>query len=64
MNGATRDLPDGFRVRDCDEDNMFEMPGVVKNGRRVVCKVGNLEALSGGYIDCLPSRMLAAWVLR
>ncbi|KAG3112716.1 hypothetical protein PI125_g7965 [Phytophthora idaei] len=59
MNGVTRDLPDGFGVRDCGEDDMFEMPRVVKDGRRVVCTVVNFKALFGGYIDCPLSQMLA-----
>ncbi|KAG2777308.1 hypothetical protein Pcac1_g12296 [Phytophthora cactorum] len=39
MNVAAVNLPDGFGVRDYDEDEMFEIPGVVKGGRRVVSSV-------------------------
>ncbi|KAG3107839.1 hypothetical protein PI125_g12364 [Phytophthora idaei] len=48
MNGVTRDLPDGFGASDGDENDMFEVPRVVRNGRRVVSTVANFEALSGG----------------
>ncbi|GMF25483.1 unnamed protein product [Phytophthora fragariaefolia] len=50
--------PDGFgdRVNEAG-DEVREVPRVVDSGRRVV--VGSFEALSSGYIDCLPSQMLA-----
>ncbi|KAG1705050.1 hypothetical protein DVH05_005074 [Phytophthora capsici] len=55
---VTVELPDGFGVR---ADNEVEegVHRVVADGRRVVCAVGNFEALSSGYIECLPSKMLA-----
>ncbi|KAE9347460.1 hypothetical protein PR003_g6924 [Phytophthora rubi] len=59
---ATVNLPDGFGVRvDEEEGPDWESSshGVVEGGRRVVCAVGNYEALSSGYIDCLPSQVLA-----
>ncbi|KAG2920863.1 hypothetical protein PC119_g17587 [Phytophthora cactorum] len=59
LMNVTVDLPDGFGVRAEDDAEDAEPPCVVKCGRRVVCAVGNFEALSGGYIDCLPSQMLA-----
>ncbi|KAL3662802.1 hypothetical protein V7S43_012204 [Phytophthora oleae] len=53
------ELPEGFAVSN-EDDPDGEMPSLVKkDGRRVVCAVGNFEALSSGYIECLPSRMLA-----
>ncbi|KAE9023087.1 hypothetical protein PF010_g14469 [Phytophthora fragariae] len=55
---VTVDLPNGFGVYD-DEDAEDDMYRAVEDGRRVVCAVGNFEALSSGYIDCLPSQMLA-----
>ncbi|KAE8986476.1 hypothetical protein PR002_g22342 [Phytophthora rubi] len=55
---VTVNMPDGFGVRTEGEEDC-EVPRVVKDGRRVVCSVGNFEALSSGYIDCLPSQMLA-----
>ncbi|KAE9003297.1 hypothetical protein PR001_g18014 [Phytophthora rubi] len=59
---ATVNLPDGFGVRvDEEEGPDWESSsrGIVEGGRRVVCAVGNYEALSSGYIDCLPSQVLA-----
>ncbi|GMF40671.1 unnamed protein product [Phytophthora fragariaefolia] len=55
---VTVNLPNGFGVYDDDgaEDLVCR---VVEDGRRVVCAVGNFEALSSGYIDCLPSQILA-----
>ncbi|ETI39663.1 hypothetical protein F443_14763 [Phytophthora nicotianae P1569] len=32
---------------------------VVPQGKRVICSVGGIQALSDGYIDCCPSEMLA-----
>ncbi|KAE9068477.1 hypothetical protein PF010_g27049 [Phytophthora fragariae] len=55
---VTVTLPNGFGMR-TDEEDECDFPEVVKGGRRVVCAVGSFEALSGGMIDCLPSRMLA-----
>ncbi|KAE9165774.1 hypothetical protein PF005_g29467 [Phytophthora fragariae] len=55
---VTVNLPNGFGMRTYEEDEC-DFPEVVKGGRRVVCAVGSFEALSGGMIDCLPSRMLA-----
>lgn len=55
---VTVDLPNGFGIREGDTVES-EVPRVVEDGRRVVCAVGNFEALSSGYIDCLPSQMLA-----
>ncbi|KAE9356644.1 hypothetical protein PF008_g3504 [Phytophthora fragariae] len=55
---VTVDLPNGFGVYD-DEDAEDDAYRAVEDGRRVVCAVGNFEALSSGYIDCLPSQMLA-----
>ncbi|KAE9014558.1 hypothetical protein PR001_g15113 [Phytophthora rubi] len=54
---VTLDLPNGFGVYD-DEDAEDDVYRAV-DGRRVVCAVGYFEALSSGYIDCLPSQMLA-----
>ncbi|KAE8988611.1 hypothetical protein PF005_g20301 [Phytophthora fragariae] len=55
---VTVNLPKGFGV--CDEGgDECDAYRVVEDGRRVVCAVGNFEALSNGYIDCLPSQMLA-----
>ncbi|KAE9297399.1 hypothetical protein PR003_g23508 [Phytophthora rubi] len=59
---ATINLPDGFGVRIEEEDDgncSRSSKSVVEGGRRVVCTVGNYEALSSGYIDCLPSQVLA-----
>ncbi|KAE9048407.1 hypothetical protein PR001_g3818 [Phytophthora rubi] len=59
---ATVNLPDGFGVRVNEEEGSeweSSSRGVVEGGRRVVCAVGNYEALSSGYIDCLPSQVLA-----
>ncbi|EGZ22993.1 hypothetical protein PHYSODRAFT_253793, partial [Phytophthora sojae] len=58
---VTVNLPDGFGVRadEDDDESGAELPRIVAGGRRVVCTVGNFEALSCGYIDCLPSQMLA-----
>ncbi|KAE9027143.1 hypothetical protein PR002_g10746 [Phytophthora rubi] len=55
---VTVELPNGFGLRR-DDTEETEEPEVVPGGRRVVCDVGGCEALSGGFIDCLPSRMLA-----
>ncbi|KAE8988352.1 hypothetical protein PR003_g23460, partial [Phytophthora rubi] len=55
---VTVDLPNGFGVYD-DEDAEDDAYRAVEDGRRVVCAVGNFEALSSGYNDCLPSQMLA-----
>ncbi|GMF31232.1 unnamed protein product [Phytophthora fragariaefolia] len=55
---VTVSLPNGFGMR-TDDDEESDLPEVVKGGRRVVCALGSFEALSGGMIDCLPSRMLA-----
>ncbi|KAE9224601.1 hypothetical protein PF005_g5850 [Phytophthora fragariae] len=56
---VTVELPNGFGLRRDDAEETEE-PEVVPGGRRVVCDVGGgCEALSGGFIDCLPSRMLA-----
>ncbi|KAE9147360.1 hypothetical protein PF006_g7962 [Phytophthora fragariae] len=55
---VTVNLPNGFGMK-TDEEDECDFPEVVKGGRRVVCAVGSFEALSGGMIDCLPSRMLA-----
>ncbi|KAE8877845.1 hypothetical protein PF007_g12192 [Phytophthora fragariae] len=55
---VTVDLPNGFGVYD-DEDAEDDVYRAVEDGRRVVCAVGNFETLSSGYIDCLPSQMLA-----
>ncbi|KAE9134783.1 hypothetical protein PF010_g2323 [Phytophthora fragariae] len=55
---VTVNLPNGFGTR-TDEEDECDFSEVVKGGRRVVCAVGSFEALSGGMIDCLPSRMLA-----
>jgi hypothetical protein len=51
-------MPNGFGLRQ-DEKAEDDFAEVVPGGRRVVCAVGSFEALSGGHIDCLPSRMLA-----
>lgn len=40
-------------------DDGSEYSAVVEDGKRVVCAVGNYEALSSGFIDCLPALMLA-----
>ncbi|KAE8901804.1 hypothetical protein PF003_g13913 [Phytophthora fragariae] len=59
---ATVNLPDGFGVRVDEEEGPdweSRSRGIVEGGRRVVCAVGNYEALSSGYIDCLPSQVLA-----
>ncbi|KAG1695749.1 hypothetical protein DVH05_019487 [Phytophthora capsici] len=55
---VTVELPDGFGVR-AQNDVEEGVHRVVADGRRVVCAVGNFEALSSGYIECLPSKMLA-----
>ncbi|KAE9284169.1 hypothetical protein PF008_g27222 [Phytophthora fragariae] len=55
---VTVELPNGFGLRR-DEAEETDEPEVVAGGRRVVCAVGGYEALSGGFIDCLPSHMLA-----
>ncbi|KAE9198109.1 hypothetical protein PF005_g15589 [Phytophthora fragariae] len=55
---VTVELPNGFGLRR-DEAEETDEPEVVPGGRRVVCAVGGYEALSGGFIDRLPSRMLA-----
>ncbi|KAE8987554.1 hypothetical protein PR001_g22292 [Phytophthora rubi] len=55
---VTVELPNGFGLRRDEAEEMDE-PEVVPGGRRVVCAVGGYEALSGGFIDCLPSRILA-----
>ncbi|GMF19548.1 unnamed protein product [Phytophthora fragariaefolia] len=55
---VTVNLPNGFKVYDDDGAEDF-VCRVLEDGRRVVCAVGNFEALSSGYIDCLPSQMLA-----
>ncbi|GMF39346.1 unnamed protein product [Phytophthora lilii] len=52
------ELSNGFGVRPGDPRER-EPPEVVRGRRRVVCAVRNFEALSGGFIDCLPPRMLA-----
>lgn len=54
---VTVELPGGFGVS--HDDVRADVHVVVEDGRRVVCAVGNFEALSSGYIECLPSRMLA-----
>ncbi|EEY58175.1 uncharacterized protein PITG_00798 [Phytophthora infestans T30-4] len=54
---ATVELPGGSGVS--HDDVRADVHVVVEDGRRVVCAVGNFEALSSGYIECLPSRMLA-----
>ncbi|GMF42734.1 unnamed protein product [Phytophthora fragariaefolia] len=54
---VTVNLPNGFGVYDDDGADDL-VCRVVEDGRRVVCAVGNFEALSSGYIDCLPSQML------
>ncbi|GMF45018.1 unnamed protein product [Phytophthora fragariaefolia] len=57
---VTVTLPDGFGVRVNETaDEVSEVPRIVNSGRRVLCTVGSFEALSSGYIDCLPSQMLA-----
>ncbi|GMF39419.1 unnamed protein product [Phytophthora fragariaefolia] len=55
---VTVNLPNGFGVLNEGEDGCG-VYRVIEDGRRVVCAVGNFEALPSGYIDCLPSRMLA-----
>ncbi|KAE9058496.1 hypothetical protein PF007_g31281 [Phytophthora fragariae] len=55
---VTVELPNGFGLRR-DEAEETDEPEVVAGGRRVVCAVGGYEALSGGFIDCLPPHMLA-----
>ncbi|KAG1710087.1 hypothetical protein DVH05_017094 [Phytophthora capsici] len=55
---VTVELPGGFGVR-AREDVEEGIHRVVADGRRVVCAVGNFEALSSGFIECLPSKMLA-----
>ncbi|GMF21852.1 unnamed protein product [Phytophthora fragariaefolia] len=55
---VTVSQPNGFGMR-TDDDEESDFPEVVKGGRRVVCALGSFEALSGGMIDCLPSKMLA-----
>uniref|UniRef100_H3H3R4 RNA-directed DNA polymerase n=1 Tax=Phytophthora ramorum TaxID=164328 RepID=H3H3R4_PHYRM len=54
---VTVNLPRGFGIQGGEEE--VEPLRVEKSGRRVVCSVGSYEALSGGFIDCLPSHMLA-----
>ncbi|GMF52601.1 unnamed protein product [Phytophthora fragariaefolia] len=55
---VTVTLPDGFGIRVSEAgDEVREVPRIVDIGRRVVCTVGICEALSSGYIDCLPSQM-------
>ncbi|GMF55209.1 unnamed protein product [Phytophthora fragariaefolia] len=55
---VTVNLPNGFGFRN-EGENGCGVYRVVEDERRVVCAVGNFEALSSGYIDCLSSRMLA-----
>ncbi|KAE9105420.1 hypothetical protein PF007_g13706 [Phytophthora fragariae] len=55
---VTDELPNGFGLRR-DKAEETDEPEVVPGGRRVVCAVGGYEAHSGGFIDCLPSSMLA-----
>ncbi|KAG2918744.1 hypothetical protein PC116_g15025 [Phytophthora cactorum] len=31
---------------------------VVLDGKRVICRVGGIEATYGGYVDCCPTEML------
>ncbi|KAI9984727.1 hypothetical protein PInf_006096 [Phytophthora infestans] len=59
LKTVTFELSDGFGVHDNEDEERPSMTRVVQGGRRVVCAVGSFEALSGGYIDCLPSQMLA-----
>ncbi|KAI9985789.1 hypothetical protein PInf_024555 [Phytophthora infestans] len=54
---VTVELPGGFGVS--HDDVRADVHVLVEDARRVVCAVGNFEALSSGYIECLPSRMLA-----
>ncbi|KAG3138718.1 hypothetical protein PC128_g25512 [Phytophthora cactorum] len=56
---VTVELADGFGACHEEEGGVTGLPQVVEGGRRVVCAVGNFEALPSGYIYCLPSRMLA-----
>ncbi|ETP31057.1 hypothetical protein F442_20041 [Phytophthora nicotianae P10297] len=42
-----------------DEDDQEGDDDVVPHGKRVICSVGGMQALSDGYIDCCPSEMLA-----
>ncbi|GMF48867.1 unnamed protein product [Phytophthora fragariaefolia] len=57
---VTVNLLDGFGVRADKRDSAgMDESEVVPGGRRVVSTVGSFEALSSGYIDCLPSQMLA-----
>lgn len=59
LRTVTVELSHGFGVRDNEDEERPSMPRVIQGGRRVVCAVESFEALSGGYIDCLQSQMLA-----
>ncbi|ETP33331.1 hypothetical protein F442_18131 [Phytophthora nicotianae P10297] len=48
----------GLREADAG-DNGEGDDDVVPQGKRVICSVGGIQALSDGYIDCCPSEMLA-----
>ncbi|KAG4049564.1 hypothetical protein PC123_g15153 [Phytophthora cactorum] len=40
-------------------DTTEDEEGIVPEGKRVICSVGGVLALSDGFIDCFPSEMLA-----
>ncbi|OWY90244.1 hypothetical protein PHMEG_00041719 [Phytophthora megakarya] len=43
----------------CELNKSQEWERVVPEGKRVICSISGMEALSDGYIDCCPSEMLA-----
>jgi len=53
-----RKKPPGLRAVDQGEDQEDE-ERVVPEGKRMVCAVGGVQALSDGFLDCCPSEMLA-----
>ncbi|ETO64101.1 hypothetical protein F444_18318, partial [Phytophthora nicotianae P1976] len=48
----------GLREADAGDEGKGD-DDVVPQGKRVICSVGGMQALSDGYIDCCPSEMLA-----
>ncbi|KAG1702013.1 hypothetical protein DVH05_010502 [Phytophthora capsici] len=56
---GVRSAPSSGMRDSAEGEEETEETTIVEDGSRVVCAVENYEALSSGYIDCLPSRMLA-----
>ncbi|ETP00315.1 hypothetical protein F441_22269 [Phytophthora nicotianae CJ01A1] len=58
--GRAPEKPRRPGLREVDaEDGQEGDDDVVPQGKRVICSVGGMQALSDGYIDCCPSEMLA-----